>query len=153
MASGQGGSGGSSAGNVQMHREALQRRTQGDWVNREYAELMTGSIKRIADFLTAFHLSCSSRLSDLNARLTRMERKMEYLEAKVEMRASEDVLTSDHHGLMGPPGTSGGQNPGTTFYLSGMPGVSSSIASRDVIGVDDEADFSYAEDTFAESHT
>merc|ERR1711915_995930 len=72
----------------QLHREALQRRTQGDWVNREYAELMTGSIKRIADFLTAFHLSCSSRLSDLNSRLTRMERKMEFLEAKVEMRAA-----------------------------------------------------------------
>jgi len=71
----------------QLHREALQRRTQGDWANREFAELMTGSIKRIADFLTAFHLSCSSRLSDLNSRLTRMERKMEYLEAKVEMRA------------------------------------------------------------------
>ena len=75
---------------VQLHREALQRRTQADWVNREYAELMTGSIKRISDFLTAFHLSCSSRLSDLNSRLTRMERKMEYLEAKVEMRAADD---------------------------------------------------------------
>jgi len=79
----------------QLHREALQRRTQGDWVNREYAELMTGSIKRIADFLTAFHLSCSSRLSDLNSRLTRMERKMEFLEAKVEMRAAAENHDED----------------------------------------------------------
>jgi len=79
----------------QLHREALQRRTQGDWVNREYAELMTGSIKRIADFLTAFHLSCSSRLSDLNSRLTRMERKMEFLEAKVEMRAGAEYEEDD----------------------------------------------------------
>jgi len=90
---GGGGSSASLAGSQlgvasQLHREALQRRTQGDWVNREYAELMTGSIKRIADFLTAFHLSCSSRLSDLNSRLTRMERKMEFLEAKVEMRVA-----------------------------------------------------------------
>ncbi len=31
---------------------------QADWVNREYIELITGSIKRIADFLNSFDMSC-----------------------------------------------------------------------------------------------
>ena len=32
-----------------------------DWVNREYIELITGSIKRIADFLNSFDMSCRSK--------------------------------------------------------------------------------------------
>ena len=43
---------------------------QADWVNREYIELITGSIKRIADFLNSFDMSCRSRLSVLNEKLT-----------------------------------------------------------------------------------
>lgn len=31
-----------------------QRRLQQDWVNREYIEVITGSIKKIADFLNSF---------------------------------------------------------------------------------------------------
>jgi len=61
----------------------LQRQTQADWVNREYIELITGSIKRIADFLNSFDMSCRSRLSVLNEKLTTLERKVDYLEARV----------------------------------------------------------------------
>ena len=43
---------------TQVHREALQRQTQSDWANREYIELISGSIKRISDFLNAFDMSC-----------------------------------------------------------------------------------------------
>ena len=78
-------------------REGLQRQTQADWVNREYIELITGSIKRIADFLNSFDMSCRSRLSVLNEKLTSLERKVgwrgisfnlqqfqvDYLEARV----------------------------------------------------------------------
>ena len=39
-------------------------------MNREYIELITGSIKRIADFLNSFDMSCRSRLSVLNEKLT-----------------------------------------------------------------------------------
>merc|ERR1712001_694301 len=60
---------------TQAHRESLQRQTQADWVNREYIELITGSIKRIADFLNSFDMSCRSRLSVLNEKLTYLERK------------------------------------------------------------------------------
>ena len=68
---------------VQLHREALQRQTQSDWGNREYIELMTGSIKRISDFLNSFDMSCRSRLSGLNEKLNILERKIDYLEARV----------------------------------------------------------------------
>ena len=68
---------------TQYHREALQRQTQQDWANREYIELIAGSIKRISDFLNSFDMSCRSRLSNLNEKLTAIERKVDYLEAKV----------------------------------------------------------------------
>merc|ERR1711862_520404 len=70
---------------LQLHREALQRRTQQDWANREYVELMSSSITRIADFLNAFSKSCSGRLSYLDSRLTALERKVSFLESKVEL--------------------------------------------------------------------
>ena len=39
---------------TQLLRESLQLQTQADWVNREYIELVSGSIKRMADFLNSF---------------------------------------------------------------------------------------------------
>merc|ERR1712226_596659 len=70
---------------LQLHREALQRRTQQDWANREYVQLMSSSITRIADFLNAFSKSCLGRLSYLDSRLTAIERKVSFLESKVEI--------------------------------------------------------------------
>ena len=51
-------------------------------MNREYIELVSGSIKRMADFLNSFDTSCRSRLSDLDEKLTRLERKVTFLEAR-----------------------------------------------------------------------
>lgn len=65
------------------HREAIQMQIQQDWANREYIEVITNSIKKIADFLNSFDLSCKSRLAILNEKLTKLERKIEYLEARV----------------------------------------------------------------------
>ncbi|CAG0884275.1 unnamed protein product, partial [Darwinula stevensoni] len=72
------------------HREALQRQTQADWENRADIEVITGSIKKIADFLNTFDASCRYRLALLNEKLTTLERKIEYLEAKV---TKGDTLT------------------------------------------------------------
>ena len=59
-------------------------RTCADWGSREYTELMAGSIKRIADFLSAFDASCRGRLALLNEKLCRLERKVAFLEATLE---------------------------------------------------------------------
>ncbi|XP_075981393.1 hematopoietic stem/progenitor cell protein 300 isoform X1 [Anticarsia gemmatalis] len=70
-------------------RETIQKQIQQDWANREYIEVITGSIKKITDFLNSFDMSCRSRLATLNEKLTSLERKIDYLEActaKVEGR-------------------------------------------------------------------
>lgn len=88
-------------------RETIQKQIEQDWANREYIEVITGNIKRITDFLNCFgkshiyfelgrlsigngckqllflDLSCRSRLASLNEKLTTLERRIEYLEARV----------------------------------------------------------------------
>ncbi|XP_059471356.1 probable protein BRICK1 [Neocloeon triangulifer] len=71
-------------------REAIQKQIQQDWANREYIEVITESIKKIADFLNSFDMSCRSRLASLNEKLTILERKIDYLEARV---TKGDALT------------------------------------------------------------
>lgn len=66
-----------------VHRETIQKQIQQDWANREYIEVITGSIKKITDFLNSFDMSCRSRLAVLNEKLTTLERRVEYLEARV----------------------------------------------------------------------
>ncbi|CAG0921031.1 unnamed protein product [Notodromas monacha] len=64
-------------------KQALQRQTQQDWENRADVEVITSSIKKIADFLNSFDMSCRFKLAELNEKLTGLERSIEYLEAKV----------------------------------------------------------------------
>lgn len=92
---------------IMSTKQTLQKQTQQDWANREYIEVITSSIKKITDFLNSFgipfllclcleslrsvcsysHLdmSCRGRLAVLNEKLTRLERKIEYLEARVSL--------------------------------------------------------------------
>lgn len=63
----------------------IQKQIQRDWANREYVEVITSSIKKITDFLNSFDLSCRSRLAMLNQKLTALERRIEYIEARVTM--------------------------------------------------------------------
>ncbi|CAL8108523.1 unnamed protein product [Orchesella dallaii] len=74
-------SGSSTPSSMLVVTEDFQKQIQQDWANREYIEVITGSIKRICDFLNSFDLSCRSRLALLNERLSSLERKIEYLEA------------------------------------------------------------------------
>ena len=64
-------------------QEAIQKQIQQDWANREYTEIITGSLKKITEFLNSFDASCRGRLALLNERLTQLERKIDYLEARV----------------------------------------------------------------------
>uniref|UniRef100_A0A4X1UQQ5 Protein BRICK1 n=1 Tax=Sus scrofa TaxID=9823 RepID=A0A4X1UQQ5_PIG len=65
--------------------DPVQREIHQDWANREYIEVITSSIKKIADFLNSFDMSCRSRLATLNEKLTALERRIEYIEARVSM--------------------------------------------------------------------
>ncbi|CAK8696895.1 unnamed protein product [Clavelina lepadiformis] len=65
----------------------IQKQIQDDWANREYIEVITSSIKKISDFLNGFDLSCRSRIASLNEKLTALERRIEYIEARVTMGA------------------------------------------------------------------
>ncbi|XP_026492933.1 probable protein BRICK1-B [Vanessa tameamea] len=67
----------------QPPRETIQKQIQQDWANREYIEVITGSIKKITDFLNSFDMSCRSRLAALHEKLVSLERKIDYLEACV----------------------------------------------------------------------
>ncbi|XP_022098770.1 probable protein BRICK1-B [Acanthaster planci] len=67
----------------QAPQSTVQQQIQEDWANREYIEVITTNIKKIADFLNSFDTSCRSRLAMLNEKLTSLERQIEYLEARV----------------------------------------------------------------------
>jgi hypothetical protein len=44
-----------------VHRETIQKQIQQDWANREYIEVITGSIKKITEFLNSFgELICTA---------------------------------------------------------------------------------------------
>ncbi|XP_020349605.1 probable protein BRICK1-A [Oncorhynchus kisutch] len=68
---------------MSIQDDPVQREIHQDWANREYIEVITSSIKKIADFLNSFDMSCRSRLATLNEKLTALERRIEYIEARV----------------------------------------------------------------------
>ncbi|KAH1167518.1 hypothetical protein KIL84_003001 [Mauremys mutica] len=67
---------------MSLQEDPVQREIHQDWANREYIEVITSSIKKIADFLNSFDMSCRSRLATLNEKLTALERRIEYIEAR-----------------------------------------------------------------------
>jgi len=54
-----------------------------DWDNREFVHLVADNVKHIADFLGQFEFSCKGKLAALNDSITLLERKVEYLEARL----------------------------------------------------------------------
>jgi hypothetical protein len=55
-----------------------------DWGNREFIEKVEVSVRKCIDFLNHFHESAKYRLSDVDQRLTSLERKLDFLEAQLE---------------------------------------------------------------------
>ncbi|XP_045685279.1 protein BRICK1-like [Phyllostomus hastatus] len=68
---------------VAGQEDPVRREIHQDWANREYIELITSSIKKIVDLLNSFNLSCRSRFATLDEKLTALERRIEYIEARV----------------------------------------------------------------------
>ena len=57
---------------------------QDDWEHREYIELVASGIQKMTSFLNLFDASCRSRLASLNEKLYSLERKIDYIEARIE---------------------------------------------------------------------
>lgn len=70
-------------------REGIQKQIEKDWNNREFIEVVCGSIRRITDFLNNFDLSTRGKINMLNERLNLLERKIDYFEARISK--SENV--------------------------------------------------------------
>jgi uncharacterized protein len=62
---------------------SVQRQLKDDWDNREFIQLISDNVKHIADFLGQFELSLKTRIATLNDQITKLERKVEFLEARV----------------------------------------------------------------------
>ncbi|TFK03993.1 putative protein BRICK1 [Platysternon megacephalum] len=88
---------------MSLQEDPVQREIHQDWANREYIEVITSSIKKIADFLNSFDMSCRSRLATLNEKLTALERRIEYIEAREEAASTAVVLwvPSESHEIFG----------------------------------------------------
>lgn len=65
------------------HYSSVQRQIQQDWSNREYIEIIILNIKKLTDFLNSFELSCRSKMAMLDEKLTKIERQIDFVEAKV----------------------------------------------------------------------
>lgn len=66
-----------------MSGSTIQKQIQEDWENREYIELMTAAIKKLTTFLNNFDIACKSKLAGLDTKITSLEQKIEYIEARV----------------------------------------------------------------------
>ncbi|KHJ96257.1 complex 1 protein [Oesophagostomum dentatum] len=62
---------------------SVQRQLREDWDNREYEQLMKYNYARIM-WWNASELSCRSKLATLSDRLNLLEKKVEFLEARVQ---------------------------------------------------------------------
>ncbi|VDM38502.1 unnamed protein product [Toxocara canis] len=73
---------------------SVQRQLREDWDNREYGQVVADNVKHIADFLSNFELSCRSKIATLNDKLNLLERKVEFLEARVRCCSFLNVLVA-----------------------------------------------------------
>ncbi|KAI6187408.1 hypothetical protein M3Y98_00240000 [Aphelenchoides besseyi] len=64
---------------------SIQQQLSADWDNREFNYVISEYVKRIADTVGQFYLSSQNKLATLNDKVTRLERKVEFLEANVSL--------------------------------------------------------------------
>jgi len=61
----------------------IQQQLSEDWDSREFNYFVAENVKKIADTLGQFCFSCQNKLSLLNDKVTQLERKVEFLEARL----------------------------------------------------------------------
>jgi len=60
-----------------------QQQLREDWDNRETIQIISHHIQKITDFLNQFDLTCRTKLAKLNEQVNTLERRVEFLEARV----------------------------------------------------------------------
>eukprot|EP00117_Sycon_ciliatum_P008972 scpid100598/ scgid11453/ Probable protein BRICK1-B len=68
---------------ISIIMSSSKRHFQQDWEDREFVEVITFSIKKMAEFLNNFDMSARSRLATLNEKVTTLERRVDYIEARI----------------------------------------------------------------------
>ncbi|PAA68882.1 hypothetical protein BOX15_Mlig010811g3, partial [Macrostomum lignano] len=66
------------------YMDQVQQDVQLDWNQREYIDLIGFTLKRMTDFLNQFDVSCRSKIAQLNEKLTLLERKVDFIEARIK---------------------------------------------------------------------
>ena len=56
---------------------------QEDWTNREFLDVLTNAISKMTSFLTEFEASFRYRVTTLNEKLTHLQRRLDYVEARM----------------------------------------------------------------------
>ncbi|KAI6236188.1 Complex 1 LYR protein and Methyltransferase type 11 domain containing protein [Aphelenchoides besseyi] len=64
---------------------SIQQQLSADWDNREFNYVISEYVKRISDTVGQFYLSSQNKLATLNDKVTRLERKVEFLEANLTL--------------------------------------------------------------------
>ncbi|KFD63622.1 hypothetical protein M514_09673 [Trichuris suis] len=70
-----------SGGYAGSSRNDVETQLQEDWNNREFINVFSLNVKKIADFLTSFELSCRYKFALMNEQLNALEKKIDFLEA------------------------------------------------------------------------
>uniref|UniRef100_A0A5S6R5Z8 Complex 1 LYR protein domain-containing protein n=1 Tax=Trichuris muris TaxID=70415 RepID=A0A5S6R5Z8_TRIMR len=81
-----------SGGYIGGPRSNVEAQLQEDWNNREFINVFSLNVKKIADFLTNFELSCRHKFALMNEKLNALEKKIDFLEASVVRKARRRVL-------------------------------------------------------------
>eukprot|EP00127_Corallochytrium_limacisporum_P004234 Clim_evm179s157 gene=Clim_evmTU179s157 len=68
-------------------RAAERQHVQEHWRDRETITIMISAVSRMAQFLTQFERSCQSRLARVDDTITMLERKLSYMEARLDIDA------------------------------------------------------------------
>ncbi|KFD49406.1 hypothetical protein M513_09673 [Trichuris suis] len=74
-----------SGGYAGSSRNDVETQLQEDWNNREFINVFSLNVKKIADFLTSFELSCRYKFALMNEQLNALEKKIDFLEACVSL--------------------------------------------------------------------
>ena len=66
-----------------MNSQSTTKLVNEDWQNREILELVTLNLVQVVSFVNKFDASAREKLSQLNEKLTKLERSLEMAEASI----------------------------------------------------------------------